>query len=75
MESRTSEALGVLLQADGDGVLTPLVLAMAEVKRFQRVGRCAQGVLLHTDVLWTSLGEGPLIFLVLQLTKTFRRLK
>ena len=75
MESRTSEALGVLLRADGDGVLTPLVLAMVEGKRFQRVGRGAQGVLLHTDVLWTSLREGPLIFLVLQLTKTFRRLK
>ena len=51
MESRTSEALGVLLQADGDGVLTPLVLAMAEVERFQRVRRDVRGVLLQTHVL------------------------
>ena len=63
MESRTSEALGVLLQADGDGVLTPLVFAMAKVKRLQRVGGGARGVLLQTHVLWTSLGESPLIFL------------
>ncbi|XP_034689134.1 WAS/WASL-interacting protein family member 3-like [Vitis riparia] len=37
MESRTGEALGLLVQADGDRVLAPLVLAMAEVKRFQSV--------------------------------------
>ena len=39
MESRTGEALGLMLWADGDGVLAPLVLAMAKVERFQRVVR------------------------------------
>ena len=33
MESRIGDALGLLLRADGDGVLALLVLAMAEVKR------------------------------------------
>ena len=46
MQSRTGEALGLLLQADGDGALAHLVWAMAEVKRFQRVGGGARGVLL-----------------------------
>ena len=46
MESRIGEALNVLLRADGDGVLAPLVLAMAELKRLQRVGRGAQGATL-----------------------------
>ena len=63
MQSRTGEALGLLLQADGDGVLAPLVLAMIEMERFQRVSGSAWGVLLKTHVLWTSFGEGPLIFL------------
>ena len=61
MESRTGEALSVLMRADGDGVLAPLVLAMAEVKRLQRVDRGARCVMLQMDVLWTSLGDGPLI--------------
>ena len=39
IESRTGEALSVLLRANGDGVLAPLVLAMAKVERFQRVVR------------------------------------
>ena len=34
MESRASEALGLMLRVDGDGVWAPLVLAMAEVERF-----------------------------------------
>ena len=51
MESRTGEALGLMLRADGDGVLTPLILAMAEVERFQRVGGGARGVFLQTHVL------------------------
>ena len=51
MESRTGEALGLMLRADGDGVLAPLVLAMAEVERFQRVRRDVRGVLLQTHVL------------------------
>ena len=34
MESRIGKALGLMLQADGDGVLAPLVLAMDEVERF-----------------------------------------
>ena len=46
IESRIGEALNVLLRADGDGVLAPLVLAMAEVKRLQRVGGGAQGATL-----------------------------
>ena len=33
MESRVGEALGPVLQADGDGVWAPLVLAMAEIER------------------------------------------
>ena len=33
IESRTGKALSVLLRANGDGVLAPLVLAMAEMKR------------------------------------------
>ena len=61
MESRTGEALSVLMRADGDGVLAPLVLAMAEVKRLQRVDRGARCAMLQMDVLWTSLGDGPLI--------------
>ena len=61
MESRIGEALGALLRADGYGVLAPLILAIAEVKRLQRVGEGARGAMLQTDVLWTSLGEGPLI--------------
>ena len=31
MESRVGEALGLMLRVDGDGVLAPLVLAVAEV--------------------------------------------
>ena len=46
MESCRGEALSVLLQADGDEVLPPLVLAMAEVKRLQRVGGGARGATL-----------------------------
>ena len=61
MESCRGEALSVLLQADGDGVLPHLVLAMNEVKRLQRVDGGARGAMLQMDVLWTSLGEGPLI--------------
>ena len=47
MESHTGEALSVLSRADGDGVLAPLVLAMAEVKRLHRVGGGAQGAMLQ----------------------------
>ena len=60
MESRTSEALGLMLWADGDGVLAPLILAMAKVERFQRVRGGERGGLLQTHILWTSFGEGPL---------------
>ena len=58
MEFYIGEALSVLLQADGDEVLPPLVLAMAEVKRLQRVDGGARGAMLQMDDLWTSLGEG-----------------
>ena len=51
MESRTGEALGLLLRADGNKVLAPLILAMAEVKRLQRVGGGARGAMLQMDVL------------------------
>ena len=36
MESRTGEALGLMLRADGDGVLVPLVWAMADVKKLKK---------------------------------------
>ena len=49
MESRTGEPLYALLQADGDGVLAPLVLAMADVKKLERV----RGVL---NFRWMSSG-------------------
>ena len=51
IESRISKALGLMLWANGDGVLAHLVLAMAEVERFQRVRRDVRGVLLQTHVL------------------------
>ena len=75
MESRTGEALSVLLRVDRDGVLAPLVLAMAEVKRLQRVGRGAWGAMLQTDVLWTSLGEGPLILVEFRTWRGFSQVK
>ena len=61
IESCTGKTLSVLLRVDGDGVLAPLVLAMAEVKRLQRVDGGAWGAMLQMDVLWTSLGKAPLI--------------
>ena len=61
MGCRTGEALSVLLRADGDGVLAPLLLAMVEVKRLQRVDGGTRGAMLQMDVLWTSLGKAPLI--------------
>ena len=36
MESCIGETLGALVQADGDGVLAPLVLAMADVKKLEK---------------------------------------
>ena len=51
MESRTGKTLCALLWADGDGVLAPLVLAMADVKKLQRVGGGLRGAILHMDVL------------------------
>ena len=36
MKSCIGETLGALLQTDGDGVLAPLVLAMAEAKKLER---------------------------------------
>ena len=36
MESCKGETLGALVQADGDGVLAPLVLAMADVKKLEK---------------------------------------
>ena len=61
MMSCTGETLNALLRADGDGVLAPLVLAMVDVKKLEKVGGAVRGAMLQTDVLWTSLGEGPLI--------------
>ena len=34
MESHTGEALGLMLRADGNEFLAPLILAMTEVERF-----------------------------------------
>ena len=61
MESFIGKTLNVLLRVDGDGVLAPLVLAMAEVKRLQRVDGGAWGAMLQMDVLWTFFGKAPLI--------------
>ena len=36
MESCIGETLGALVQADGDGVLAPLILAMADVKKLEK---------------------------------------
>ena len=58
MESRTGETLSALLWDDGDGVLAPLILAMVEAKRLEKVGGGARGVKVQMDILWTSLGEG-----------------
>ena len=41
MESHTSETLCAVLRADGDGVLAPLVLAMADTKKLEREGEGA----------------------------------
>ena len=38
MESHTSETLCAVLRADGDGVLAPLVLTMADAKKLEREG-------------------------------------
>ena len=43
MESRIGETLIALLRADGDGVLAPLVLAMVEAKKLERMGGGARG--------------------------------
>ena len=75
MESRIGEALSVVLRADGDGVLARLVLAMAEVKRLQKVGEGAWGAMLQMDVLWTSLGDDPLIWFSFALERAFHRSK
>ena len=75
MESCTGEALSVLLWADGDGVLAPFVLVIDEVKRLQRVGGGARGAMLQMDVLWTSLGDEPLIWFSFALERAFHRSK
>ena len=61
MESRVGEALGPVLQADGDGVWAPLILAMAEVERlvFHTVRRGARSGHLQTHNFWLPL-EGIL---------------
>ena len=38
MESHTSETLCAVLRANGDGVLAPLVLTMADAKKLEREG-------------------------------------
>ena len=38
MESRAGEALGLVLQADGDGVWAPLVLAMMKWRGSYSIG-------------------------------------
>ena len=50
MDSRTGEALGLVFQADREGVWASLVLAMAKMERlvFQRVRRGARNGPLQT---------------------------
>ena len=75
MESRTGETLSALLWDDGDGVLAPLILAMVEAKRLEKVGGGARGVKVQMDILWTSLGDGPLIWFNFALEGALRRSK
>ena len=75
MESCKGETLGALVQADGDGVLAPLVLAMADVKKLEKgVAGGAWGALLQTEVLWNPLGDDALVWLNFALEGAFRRL-
>ena len=50
MESRTSEALGLVLRANGDAAWAPLILAMDEMERlvFHRVCRDVRSGPLQT---------------------------
>ena len=75
MMSCTGETLNALLRAHGDGVLAPLVLAMAEAKKFERMGRGVRGAIPQMDVLWTSLGDGALNWSNFALGGAFRRSK
>ena len=75
MESSIGETLCALLRADGDGVLAPLVLAMVDVKKLEKVGGAVRGAMLQTDVLWTSLANGPLIWFNFVLEGAFHRSK
>ena len=51
MESCTGETLSALLRTDEDGVLAPLVLAMADVKKLEKRGFSSDGGPLEM-VLW-----------------------
>ena len=52
-----------------------LFLAMVDVKKLERVGGSAWGAKLQMDVLWTSLGDGPLIWFNFVLEGAFHRSK
>ena len=64
MESHAGEALGLVLQADGDATSVPLVLAMAKMERrvFHRVCKGARSGLLQTHDRWASNGGDALKF-------------
>ena len=49
------------------------VLAMVDVKKLERVGGSAWGAKLQMDVLWTSLGDDPLIWFNFALEGAFHR--
>ena len=51
------------------------VLAMVDVKKLERVGGSAWGAKLQMDVLWTSLGDDPLIWFNFVLEGAFHRSK
>ena len=51
------------------------VLAMVDVKKLEKVGGGVRGAMLQTDVLWTSLANGPLIWFNFALEGAFCRSK
>ena len=77
MESRTGEALGLVLRADGDGVWAPLILAMAEMERllFQRVRGGVRNGPLQTHDFWVSFGGDPLRFLSFATWRAFSKVE
>ena len=73
MESHTGEALSLVLQADGDEVWAPLVLAMTEMEKlvFHRVRGGARSDPPQTHDFWASYGGDPLKFLGFAIWRVF----